>query len=129
MAPTSSGGAFVETRCEDLPPEQGRMECDPMDPINTCPLSGTGCYPYARFPRDGECGATIYGSYCVPSGTGDQGAICGVNNDYCAPGFLCVVGATGGPRCAKLCNVFSPDTCAEGLVCGETDVLDYGVCY
>lgn len=105
------------------------MDCDPMDPINTCVTPGTGCYPFARFPKNGECGATIYGSFCAPSGKGRQGDICSVNNDYCEPGFLCVVGATGGPRCARLCNVFSPDTCDGGLVCGETDVLDYGVCY
>lgn len=124
-----AGGTIVEEPCEVVPPVKGMTPCDPLDPIATCPEGGA-CAPYSRFPKEGECGATVYGTYCARAGQATQGEICGSGNgELCAPGYLCVVGATGGPRCAKLCSVFEPDVCPPGLICGETDVLNYGVCY
>jgi hypothetical protein len=55
--------------------------------------------------------------------------LCGdAQGDWCAPGFVCVVGQRAGKRCAALCKLGAPNSCTGGLVCGELDVAGFGVC-
>jgi hypothetical protein len=99
-----------------------------MAPLDACP-EGFGCYPYLDYPFGAGCGHARYGAACSPVSSGVQGELCGDELGYCAPGHLCVLGAAGGKRCGRLCSLVAPSGCADGLICGETDVKGYGVCY
>lgn len=117
----------VDSGCttEDLPPPQ--TECDPFAP-GTCP-AGTGCYPFVDHPEGGGCEQQAYGTVCLPAGQGRQGDLCGDDvGDYCASGFVCVVGQRAGKRCAALCKLGGVNQCSGGLICGDLDVPGFGVC-
>lgn len=128
---TESGGTggtpYVEPECPDVEPVPAELECDPLDPLVGCG-DGMGCYPYFDYP-EGDCGAPTFGAYCAFADTGEQGDFCGGTLGYCAPGYMCVVGAAGGARCVKTCALDGSTECPDGLICGETDVRGYGVCY
>lgn len=117
----------VDTGCpiEELP--EPTIECDAFGP-NTC-APGLGCYPFVDHPQGDGCDAQVYGTLCLPAGMGTQGMLCGdETGDWCAPGFVCVVGQRAGKRCAALCDVTAADNCQGGLVCGDLDVAGFGVC-
>ena len=80
------------------------------------------------YPQGEGCGFPTFGAQCAPASTGAQGDMCGMGN-YCEPGFMCVIGATAGARCTQVCSLIEPSGCPQGLVCNETDVVGYGVCF
>jgi hypothetical protein len=109
---------------EELPPPD--LQCDPFDPAS-CGL-GFGCFPYVDHPEGAGCEQQRYGTTCAPSGSGTQGSLCGGDLDWCATGFVCVVGQRAGKRCAKLCDLGATAPCSGGLLCSELDVAGFGVC-
>jgi len=121
------GGDFMERECPDLPPEE-YYSCNPLGANDECG-AGYKCSPYVIFPDQDECGAVRYGAYCAYAGVGRQGEECSTNGDNCAAGYLCVVGTGGGARCASVCDVSDGSGCPSGLLCGETDAQNIGVCY
>jgi hypothetical protein len=136
-APTSGGTRMdpdppvdkppVDAGCPmaDLPAPQ--LECDPFKAGDCGP--DLGCYPFVEHPEGNGCGEQQYGTVCLPAGSGTQGEFCGDDvGDYCAPGFVCVVGQRAGKRCAALCQLGKPNQCTGGLICGDLDVAGYGVC-
>ena len=117
----------VDAGCpmQDLPPPD--LECDAFTP-GSCP-AGAGCYPFVEHPEGNGCDQQRYGTVCLPAGQGTQGALCGAGSgDYCAPGFVCVVGQRAGKRCAALCKLGGANQCSGGLICGDLDVAGFGVC-
>lgn len=117
----------VETGCAaaDLPPPD--FECDAFTP-GSCG-AGFGCYPFVDHPEGSGCDQQRYGTVCLPAGAKTQGELCGESEaDWCAPGFVCVVGQRAGKRCAALCELGAPNTCQGGLICGDLDVAGFGVC-
>jgi hypothetical protein len=122
-------GGFVDPGCEDLPPPEPYFECDLFLEPSGC-QDGYGCYPYLLHPNDPSgCGQQSYGSVCIEPGIGSQGDLCGDGLRYCEPGYICVIGARPGARCAKLCSMDGAADCTDGLICGETDLPGIGVCY
>lgn len=125
----NTGGKYEDPGCphEDPPPPD--YPCDPLDPYVGCGV-GMGCYPWVSHPYGSGCGYQEFGSQCEPAGTGFAGDFCGDEHDWCAPGYLCVVGAGAGKTCQKLCSTTGASSgCAPGLFCGETDIEGYGVCF
>lgn len=117
----------VDTGCADIDLPPPNLQCDPFDPAACGP--GFGCYPYVDHPEGSGCDQQQYGTACAPAGSGTQGALCGGGlDDWCAAGFVCVVGQRAGKRCAQLCELGRPQQCSGGLVCGELDVAGFGVC-
>ncbi len=117
----------IDTGCpdEELPPPD--LQCDPFV-TDSCGI-GAGCYPYVEHPEGSGCDQQRYGTTCGPAGTAQQGALCGSDvAEWCAPGFVCVVGQRAGKRCAQLCKLGATNQCSGGLVCGELDVAGFGVC-
>src|SRR5690606_37346876 len=90
---------------------------------------GFGCYPYLDYPFGEGCGHARFGTRCIPASTGEQGELCGSDLGYCAPGYMCVVGAVSGRRCGKICEPVADHGCPSGLICGETDIAGFGVCF
>ncbi|NLE86337.1 MAG: hypothetical protein GX607_08055 [Myxococcales bacterium] len=125
---TTGGRSGVEPQCPDIEPPPPAYECDPLDPYADCG-PGEACYPYVSHPFGTGCGTQQFGSLCLAEGTGTHGDLCGDGHGRCAPGFLCVVGAGPGKRCAALCPLDGDHECPPGLICGETDIAGYGVCY
>lgn len=119
---------YEEPECPDEPPPPIDSECDPLDPEGDCG-PGEGCYPYLTYPYGEQCGHPTFGAYCATASTGEQGDFCGDGGNYCAPGYMCVVGAAGGKRCGKICAPVKDHGCPAGLICGETDIQGYGVCF
>lgn len=122
----SAGTSVVEPGCPDVEPPPPRIECDPLAPSASC-AAGQACYPFVDHPFGKGCDAVTYGAVCVQAGSGQQGALCGNGTDGCAAGHLCVVGASSGRRCARLCT-FTAGQCPAGMICLDTDVSGYGVC-
>lgn len=127
-ASTGATGGYVDPGCPDVPLPEPYYECDPLEPDEGCP-DGYGCYPFVSHPFGTGCGTQQFGAICSPAGTGRHGDLCGDDHGPCAPGFLCVVGAAAGKRCAQVCLLDEEHDCPEGLICGETDVAGFGVCY
>jgi hypothetical protein len=117
---------FVDPGCPDAEPPPELIECNPYTQEG-CDL-GEGCYPYVDHPFGTGCNYQQYGTVCVFAGSGTQGALCGDGSADCAPGFLCVIGAQAGKRCAQICPLDGSAECPGGLICGETDVESVGVC-
>lgn len=118
----------IDTGCPIQEPPPPDLQCDPFDTGSCGP--GSGCYPYVDHPEGGGCEQQRYGTACGPAGSGTQGALCGggFGDDWCAPGFVCVVGQRAGKRCAQLCQLGAINQCSGGLVCGDLDVAGFGVC-
>jgi hypothetical protein len=117
----------VDSGCEmtELPPP--RLDCDPFATGSCGP--GAGCFPFVEHPEGSGCDQQVYGTICLPAGQGRQGALCGDDvGDFCADGFVCVVGQRAGKRCAALCKLGEANQCSGGLICGELDVAGFGVC-
>lgn len=130
-AQAGRGGASepepIDTGCPDVEPPPPDLQCDPFQPA-ACGV-GFGCYPYVQHPEGGGCEQQRYGTACGPAGAGTQGSLCGGGlDDWCAPGFVCVVGQRAGKRCAQLCALDGEGQCGGGLLCGELDVAGFGVC-
>jgi hypothetical protein len=123
-----SGGTYVEPECPDEEPPPVDSECDAFAAVSGC-TEGLGCYPYLAYPYGEGCGHAQFGTRCVPASTGVQGDFCGESLGYCAPGYMCVVGAAGGRRCGQICEPVADHGCPPGLICGETDIAGFGVCF
>src|SRR5688500_8351024 len=119
----------VQTACpvDELPPPS--IARDPYRAgSGDCP-PGSGCYPFVEHPAGRGCDARIYGTVCVVAGVGTLGDLCGAAvGDWCAPGFVCVVGQPAGRRGAALCKPGGANQWAGGLICGDLDVSGFGVC-
>ncbi len=124
----ATGGTYIDPGCPDEEPPPPIVECDPLEPYKDCP-SGFGCYPYVSHPYGSGCGFQQFGALCDYAGSGVAGDFCGDEYGNCAPGYLCVVGAGAGKRCQKLCPLVGDSGCPAGLLCGETDIEGYGVCF
>jgi hypothetical protein len=118
---------FVDPGCPDAAAPEGFVECDVFGVGADCPV-GFGCYPYISHPFGDGCDQQSFGSVCAPSGSGTQGSFCDGGAEYCAPGYLCVVGAQAGKRCMRICPLDGSAQCAPGLICGQTDAHGVGVC-
>lgn len=126
--PLGTGGIpYVEPECPDIEPPPVYSECDPLHPYDDC-ADGYGCYSYLQYPFGERCGQPQYGTLCGLAGEREHGELCGEFGSSCAPGLMCVVGAGGGRRCAQIC-IPGEGGCPSGLLCGETDVAGYGVCF
>jgi hypothetical protein len=130
-AGSGSGGLAepppIDAGCptEALPPPD--ITCDPFA-LDACG-PGFGCHPYVDHPAGSGCDAQVYGTQCVPAGSGVQGSLCGdAAGNSCAAGFVCVVGQRAGKRCAALCKLGEPNQCSGGLLCSDLDVSGFGVC-
>jgi hypothetical protein len=132
---TSAGGRatppdelpFVDPGCPNEPAPPGIVECDPLAATSGC-LPGEACYPYVDHPFGKGCDAESFGALCQPAGSGTDGSLCGDGSEGCANGYVCVIGARAGRRCAKLCRIDQVDLCSNGTICEDTDVQGYGVC-
>ncbi len=118
---------YDDPGCPDAEAPPGVVECDAFNEPSGCPV-GEGCFPYVDHPFGEGCGQQSFGAVCLPAGSGVQGSQCGDGTTGCAAGFVCVVGAQTGKRCTKICDLNAPNTCDDGLICGETDVEGVGVC-
>ncbi|MFO7178408.1 MAG: hypothetical protein DIU78_006900 [Pseudomonadota bacterium] len=118
---------YMDPPCPDVPAPEGIRECDPRGDGSDCP-TGMACYPYVVHPFGEGCDVQTFGTACRRPGTGLQGDPCGRGTDGCGPGYLCVIGAQAGRRCAKLCTFDGALECPRGMLCGETDIEGYGVC-
>jgi hypothetical protein len=126
--PADSGpDVYVDPGCPDAAPPPSTEECDVFSDPSGCP-EGLGCYPYVEHPYGEGCDVQTFGSVCLPAGSAGQGEECASGATGCAPGYACVVGAQSGKRCVKMCDLDAPNTCGDGLICGETDVEGVGVC-
>lgn len=120
------GAPYVDPDCPEQAPPPTFRECDPLSPEIDCG-QGFACLPYLEYPAGEGCGQAGFGTVCVFAGSSTQGEFC--ESQTCAPGFMCVVGAAGGKRCGQICEPVANHGCPAGLVCGETDVRGYGVCF
>ncbi len=116
---------YVDPGCPDAPTPIFDYQCDPLAPPPGGCSEGEACYPFVSYPAD-PCDAEVYGSYCLPSGSLEQGKHCFSPTD-CAPGFVCVVSGAGN-QCVRLCSLTDPTTCPEGEICEPIDVAGYGGC-
>lgn len=118
---------YVDPGCPDMEPPPPEYECDPLADVSGCD-PGFACYPWLDRPYGDGCDFEVFGSSCLPPGSGTQGQRCGNDYGWCAAQYICVVGASIGARCARLCNPSGPNTCPNGLICGLVDVEGFGVC-
>lgn len=122
-----SGGlpGIEDPGCKDKPPPIEDFQCDAYNQNNGDCMPGEGCYIYVQYPSQ-PCGQEVYGSFCAPAGTGQQGDPCGGGFD-CGAGNVCVVTGSG-TQCVQLCPLFGDDGCPAGLVCEPIDVEGFGGC-
>ncbi len=119
---SDGGNGYVDPRCPDASAPPQLNECDVFTGNGCGP--GEGCYP-AVLPPDQKCQSEVYGSFCLPEGSGTQGADCG-NKGSCASGFVCLI--TGADtQCARLCEL-GKHACSQGFVCEPIDVPGYSAC-
>jgi hypothetical protein len=116
---------YEDPGCKNKPPPIEDFLCDPYAQGNgDCgPLEG--CYIYVDYPVE-PCGQEVYGSFCAPQGSGQQGDGCNGGQD-CAGGFVCVITGSG-TQCVQLCNLEGADGCPPGFVCEPIDVEGFGGC-
>ena len=119
---------YVDSGCPPAGPHVTDYTCNPFEPADSGCSGSEGCYIYAENPTgaSGGCGQEVYGSECLPQGSGTEGDSCGGATD-CLGGYSCVV--TGeGVQCAKLCSVSGDAGCDHGEVCMPIDVEGFGGC-
>ena len=125
--PDAGLDVYVDPGCPDVGAPTEVKECDPFSALPECP-DGQGCFPFVEHPFGMGCDAQSFGTVCRPSGTGQQGDVCGGGSAGCASGFVCVVGSQPGKHCVQLCPIGGQNICPAGMICGELDVEGYGVC-
>lgn len=121
----SAGSAgYEDPGCPPQEPLPHQKECELFDGPSGCGF-GLSCFPFVQYPTE-PCGQEIYGTLCLPAGTGRQGDPC--SGEPCAAAHVCVI--TGqGTQCAQVCPLTGEDDCPPGLVCGSVDVEGVGVCF
>jgi hypothetical protein len=121
----SNGGAYDDPGCPDTPPSDVIDECDPHGAFSGC-APGERCIPTVQYADD--CGTEVFGTECVPAGTGRQGDDC--TDEACAEHFVCVTTGQGN-QCVRICTI-SPDgqdDCDPGFLCQTLDVDGYYICF
>ncbi|MEZ4440140.1 MAG: hypothetical protein R3B72_13670 [Polyangiaceae bacterium] len=116
---------YDDPGCPDKPPPIEDFQCDPYAQNNGDCLPEEGCFIFVDYPSQ-PCGQEVYGSACLPEGTGQQGSSCGGALD-CAGGFVCVISGSG-TQCIQLCSLSGNSGCPPGLVCEPIDVVGFGGC-
>jgi hypothetical protein len=116
---------YVDPGCPNQPPPATDFQCDPYAQFNGDCAPGDACYIYVQYPSM-PCGQEIYGSFCYPAGSGQQGDSCNGGLD-CAAGHVCVITGSG-TQCVKLCKLSGNAGCPPGLVCEPIDVEGFGGC-
>lgn len=117
---------YDDPGCERTPPPVEAFTCDPFDGNGGGCAVGEACKISIEYPSE-PCGQEIYGSYCAPAGTGQQGDDCSDAGVDCGAGFVCVITGSG-TQCVQLCKVDGPSGCPSGLVCEPIDVKGFGGC-
>lgn len=98
--------------------------CDPYAPGACGP--GAACYPVVTYPT-GPCGDEVFLTECWPAGPGGQGDHC-VSTFDCEHGYSCFVTGEGN-QCLQLCDQSGGEPrCPRGLICGWTDLPEFGAC-
>jgi len=118
---------FDDPGCPDAEAPAPIVECGVFDDVNACP-DGLVCKPDIAHPYGAGCGQQVFNMRCVPPGPGVQGDPCDTGMSACAEGFICVVGASHGALCLRMCPLGGSTRCPSGYVCGPTDADGIGVC-
>jgi hypothetical protein len=116
---------FEDPGCPPVAASPVDKQCDPLAAGSGCP-AGTSCFPFVRYPS-GPCEVEQYGTTCLPSGPGTQGASC--ERTACAAEHICI--STGrGTQCARICSFAegAQNVCAPGLLCLPIDIEGFGGC-
>jgi len=125
-----TGGADVpyqDPGCPDAAAPPATVECNVFDAVSACP-AGLACKPYIDHPYGDGCDQQVFNMRCTMPGSGQQGDPCGSGMADCGDGFICVIGASHGARCLRMCPLDGTVRCPSGYVCGPTDADGIGVC-
>jgi hypothetical protein len=127
----ASGGTgdvpYDDPGCPDASAPPGTSECNVFDTVSAC-APGLACKPDVEHPYGTGCDQQVINMLCVAPGSGQQGDSCEGGMSDCGEGFLCVLGASHGPRCLRMCPLDGSTRCPSGYVCGPTDADGIGVC-
>ncbi|HTQ05881.1 MAG TPA: hypothetical protein VMI54_18600 [Polyangiaceae bacterium] len=118
---------YTDPGCPDAAAPPATVECSVFDATSSCP-AGLGCKPDVEHPYGTGCDQEVLNLRCVMSGPGQQGDACDGGMSDCADGLICVVGASHGARCLRMCPLDGSTRCPSGYVCGPTDADGIGVC-
>jgi hypothetical protein len=118
---------YDDPGCPDAAAPAAVIECNVFDAASGC-ASGLACKPDIQHPFGSGCDQQVLNMRCVYPGTGQQGDSCEGGMSDCAEGMLCVVGASHGAVCLKMCPLDGSVLCPSGFVCGPTDADGIGVC-
>jgi hypothetical protein len=127
---TGTGGTdapYDDPGCPDAAAPPAVVECGVFDAVSAC-APGLTCKPDIEHPFGSGCDQEVFNMRCVMPGSGQQGDGCGNGMSDCADGFLCIVGASQGARCLRMCPLDGSTRCPSGYVCGPTDADGIGVC-
>ena len=126
-----SGGTgdmpFEDPGCPDAAAPTAVVECGVFDAMSACPV-GLACKPDITHPFGSGCDQQVFNMRCVPPGPGVQGDPCEGGMAACSDGYICVVGASHGAHCLRMCPLDGSTHCPSGYVCGPTDADGIGVC-
>ncbi len=117
---------YNDPGCPDAAAPSGTTECSVFDMGSCAP--GLACKPDVEHPYGTGCDQQVISMLCVVAGSGQQGDSCENGMSDCGDGFLCVLGASHGPRCLRMCPLDGSTRCPSGYVCGPTDADGIGVC-
>jgi hypothetical protein len=118
---------YNDPGCPDAAAPSPVVECNVFDAVSACG-TGLACKPDIEHPFGSGCDQQVINMRCVPAGSGLQGDPCDGGMATCGDGFLCVIGASHGPRCLRMCPLDGSTPCPSGYICGPTDADGIGVC-
>jgi hypothetical protein len=118
---------YQDPGCPDAAAPPATVECNVFDAVSACP-AGFACKPDIEHPYGDGCDQQVFNMRCVTPGSGQQGDACGSGMADCGDGFICVIGASHGARCLRMCPLDGSVRCPSGYVCGPTDADGIGVC-
>lgn len=118
---------YDDPGCPDASAPSPSVECDVFDQVSGCP-AGLACKPSIEHPFGSGCDKEVIDLRCLPPGAGQQGDACDQGTSACAEGFICVIGASHGAHCLRMCPLDGSVGCPSGYVCGATDADGIGVC-
>lgn len=118
---------YHDPGCPDAAAPAATVECNVFDSVSGCP-AGFACKPDVEHPYGDGCDQEVLNMRCSMPGAGQQGDSCENGMSDCADGFICVLGASHGARCLRMCPLDGSTRCPAGYVCGPTDADGIGVC-
>jgi hypothetical protein len=118
---------YEDPGCPDAAAPPAIVECNVFDAVSAC-AAGLACKPEIDHPYGSGCDQEVFNMRCEPPGIGQQGAPCGSGMSDCAEGFICVLGASHGAVCLRMCPLDGSTRCPSGYICGPTDADGIGVC-